>query len=54
MVSWPMCGRPRTNLKVLAHIREHYALSRRTYGRPRMTMELRKAGPDVDERRVGY
>lgn len=52
-VSRPMCERQRTDLKVLAHIREHYALSNRIYGRPRMTMELREAGLDVGERRVG-
>jgi hypothetical protein len=27
---------------VLAHIREQYTLSRGTYGRPRMTMELKR------------
>ena len=48
-----MCERQRTDLKVLAHIREHYALSNRTYGRPRMTMELKEAGLAVGERRVG-
>lgn len=52
-VSRPLCERQRTDLKVLAHIREHYALSNRTYGRPRMTMELKEAGLDVGERRVG-
>ncbi|KGB21106.1 Mobile element protein [Acetobacter tropicalis] len=38
---------------MLVHIREHYALSNGSYGRPRMTMELREAGLDVGERRVG-
>ena len=52
-VSRPMCERQRTDLKVLAHIREHFALSSRTYGRPRMTMELKEAGLAVGERRVG-
>ncbi|WP_264821479.1 IS3 family transposase, partial [Acetobacter cerevisiae] len=51
--SRPVCQRQRTDLKVLAHIREHYALSNGSYGRPRMTMELREAGLDVGERRVG-
>lgn len=51
--SRPLCERQRTDLKVLAHIREHYALSSRTYGRPRMTMELREAGLAAGERRVG-
>ena len=40
-------------MKVLAHIREHYSLSLGSYGRPRMTMELKEAGLDVGERRVG-
>lgn len=43
----------KTDLKILAHIREHYALSNGSYGRPRMIMELREAGLDVGERRVG-
>jgi transposase InsO family protein len=51
--SRPTCQRDRTDLKVLAHIREQYTLSRGTYGRPRMTMELKEAGLDVGERRVG-
>ncbi|NVN38520.1 IS3 family transposase [Komagataeibacter swingsii] len=51
--SRPACQRQRTDLKVLAHIREHYALSNGSYGRPRMTMELREAGLDVGERRIG-
>ncbi len=40
-------------MRVLAHIREQYSLSLGSYGRPRMTMELKEAGLDVDERRVG-
>lgn len=51
--SRPVCQRQRTDLKVLAHIREHYALSSGSYGRPRMTMKLREAGLDVGECRVG-
>ena|GEM_PF-1032417 len=39
--------------KVLAHIREHDSLSLGSYGRPRMTMELKEAGLAVGERRVG-
>jgi putative transposase len=38
---------------VLAHIREQYSLSLGSYGRPRMTMELKEAGLGVGERRVG-
>ena len=47
------CRRGRTDLKVLAHIREHYSLSRGTYGRPRMTLELKEIGLTVGERKVG-
>ncbi len=49
----PMSDRQRGDMKVLAHIREQYGLSLGTYGRPRMTMELKEAGLDVGERRVG-
>jgi transposase InsO family protein len=54
--SWrsrPTSRRERTNMKVLAHIREQYSLSLGSYGRPRMTMEFKEAGLDVGERRVG-
>ena len=51
--SRPTCRRDRTDMKVLAHIREQYTLSRGTYGRPRMTLELKEVGLDVGERRVG-
>ena len=40
-------------MTVLAHIREQYRLSLGSYGRPRMTMELKEVGLDVSERRVG-
>jgi len=43
----------RTDMKVLAHIREQYRLSLGSFGRPRMTMELKEVGLDVGERRVG-
>lgn len=51
-------GRPtsthaRTDMKVLAHIGEQYALSLGSYGRPPMTMELKEAGLAVGERRIG-
>jgi putative transposase len=54
--SWrtrPTSTHARTDMKVLAHIREQYSLSLGSYGRPRMTMELKEAGLDVGERRVG-
>ena len=40
-------------MAILAHIREQYGLSLGSYGRPRMTMELKEVGLDVGERRVG-
>jgi putative transposase len=49
----PMSSRQRGDMKVLPHIREQYGLSLGSYGRPRMTMELKEAGRDVGERRVG-
>lgn len=49
----PMSSRQRGDMKVLAHIREQYGLSLGSYGRPRMTMELKEGGLDVGERRVG-
>jgi transposase InsO family protein len=54
--SWrsrPISQRARTDMKVLAHIREQYRLSLGSYGRPRMTMELKEVGLTVGERRVG-
>jgi transposase InsO family protein len=42
-----------TDMAVLAHIREPYSLSVGSYGRPRMTIELKEAGLNVGERRVG-
>ena len=54
--SWrtrPMSQRARMDMKMLAHIREQYGLSLCSYGRPRMTMELKEVGLDVGERRVG-
>jgi transposase InsO family protein len=38
---------------VLAHIKEQSRLSLGSYGRPRMTEELKEAGVDVGHRRVG-
>jgi len=54
--SWrtrPVSQRSRTDMAVLAHIREQYSLSLGSYGRPRMTMELKEAGLAVGERRAG-
>lgn len=38
---------------LLAHIREQHRLSLQSYGRPRMTEELRSLGLEVGHRRVG-
>jgi len=38
---------------LLAHIREQHRLSLQSYGRPRMTEELRELGLEVGHRRVG-
>ena len=38
---------------VLAHIKEQSHLSLGSYGRPRMTKELKEAGLDVGHRRIG-
>jgi len=38
---------------VLAHIKEQSRLSLGSYGRPRMTEELKDVGVDVGHRRVG-
>jgi putative transposase len=51
--SRPARERQRTDSKLLAHIHEHDALSNAPYGRPRVILELRKAGLDVGEQRVG-
>lgn len=48
-----MSQRQRGDMRVLAHIREHYNLSLGSYGRPRMTMELKEAGLDVGEHSKG-
>ena len=43
----------RTDMVVLAHIKEQSRLSLGSYGRPRMTEELKEVGVDVGHRRVG-
>lgn len=49
----PMCRRQRDDMIYLAHIREHHRLSLESYGRPRMTEELKEEGFKVGHRRVG-
>ncbi|MEM7667484.1 MAG: IS3 family transposase [Pseudomonadota bacterium] len=54
--SWrsrPMSASQRQDMVVLAHIREQFALSLGSYGRPRMTEELKEQGLNVGHRRVG-
>ena len=49
----PLSQSQRKDMVVLAHIREQFALSLGSYGRPRMTEELKELGLDVGHRRVG-
>jgi len=51
--SRPMCQRQREDMVLLAHIREQHRLSLQSYGRPRMTEELKEIGLEVGHRRVG-
>jgi len=43
----PACRRQRSDMVWLAHIREQFRLSLGSYGRPRMTEELKELGFDV-------
>ena len=49
----PMSQRQRDDMVLLAHIREQHRLSLQTYGRPRMTEELKELGLAVGHRRIG-
>lgn len=49
----PASRRQRTDMGVLANIREQSRLSLGSYGRPRMTEELKEQGLNVGHRRVG-
>ena len=49
----PASRRQRTDMVVLAHIKEQSRLSLGSYGRPRMTEEVKEVGSDVGHRRVG-
>jgi len=51
--SRPMSRRQRKDLIVPTHIREQFRLSLGSYGRPRMTEELKELGLGVGHRRVG-
>jgi putative transposase len=49
----PVSRRQRYDMVLLAHIREQHHLSLGSYGRPRMTQELKEVGLNVGHRRVG-
>lgn len=51
--SRPASHRQRTDMVLLAHIRDQFRLSLGSYGRPRMTEELKELGFDAGHRRVG-
>jgi len=51
--SRPASRRQRSDLVTLAHIKEQSRLSLGSYGRPRITEELKEIGLDVGHRRVG-
>lgn len=54
--SWrsrPVSNRQRQDMILLAHIREQHHLCLGSYGRPRMTQELKEIGLRVGHRRVG-
>lgn len=49
----PMSQSQRTDMVLLAHIRDQFELSGNSYGRPRMIEELKELGLEVGHRRVG-
>jgi putative transposase len=49
----PASRRQRSDLVTLAHIKEQSRLSLGSYGRPRMTEELKEIGQNVGHRHVG-
>ena len=49
----PASRRQRSDMVTLAHIKEQSRLSLCSYGRPRMTEELKEIGLDIGHRRVG-
>ena len=51
--SRPASRRQRSDLVTLAHIKEQSRLSRGSYGRPRMTEELKEIGLNIGHRSVG-
>ena len=51
--SRPISQSQRKDMVFLAHIREQHRLSLNSYGRPRMTEELKELGLEVGHRRIG-
>ena len=51
--SRPASRRQRSDMVTLAHIKEQSRLSLSSYGRPRMTEELKEIGLNIGHRRVG-
>jgi len=51
--SRPISQRQREDMVLLAHTREQHRLSLNSYGRPRMTEELKEIGLNAGHRRVG-
>lgn len=51
--SYPASRRQRSDLVTLAHIKEQSRFSLGSYGRPRMTEELKEIGLGIGHRRVG-
>ena len=49
----PASRRQRSDMVTLAHIKEQSRLSLCSYGRPRITEELKEIGLDIGHRRVG-
>ena len=49
----PPSRRQRTDRVLLAHIRDQHRSSLGSYGRPRMTEELKEPGFEVGHRRIG-
>lgn len=49
----PASRRQRMDMVVLAHIKEQSRLSLGSYGRPKMTEELKEVGVNLGHRRVG-
>jgi putative transposase len=46
-VKRPDSARARSDERVLAHIKDQFELSEKSYGRPRMTAELKEIGLEV-------